>query len=160
MEFCKKLSERPEEKKAARIYRMPTEAEWEYACRAGSTTAFAWGNSVSSKQANFIGNAPYGGAEKGPNVGKTVKAGLYQPNAWGLYDMHGNVWEWCMDSPRAYNLKPVDDPKGLEPVTGARVMRGGSWGNEGWACRCAMRDPGHLASFRAITIGFRVLLER
>ena len=87
--FCRKLSELPEEKKAGRVYRLPTEAEWEYACRAGTKTPFHYGNSLSSKQANFNGNFPYGGADKGPYLKRTAKVGSYAANAFGLYDMHG-----------------------------------------------------------------------
>ncbi len=95
--FCKKLSELPEEKKAGRVYRLPTEAEWEYACRAGTKTPFHYGDSLSSKQANFCGHFPYGGADKGPWLKRTAKVDTYAANAFGLYDMHGNVWEWCQD---------------------------------------------------------------
>src|SRR5439155_4637596 len=96
-DFCKKLSELPEEKKAGRMYRLPTEAEWEYACRAGTRTVFHFGDSLSSTQANFNGRYGYGGAEAGPYLHKTAKVGSYQPNAFGLHDMHGNVAEWCWD---------------------------------------------------------------
>ena len=89
--FCKKLSELPEEKKAGRTYRLPTEAEWEYACRAGTSTAFHFGNSLSSTQANFDGNYPYGKAGKGPYLGRTAKVDSYPANAFGLYDMHGGI---------------------------------------------------------------------
>ncbi len=91
VEFCRKLSEMPEEKQAGRVYRLPTEVEWEYACRGGTVTAFHYGAALSSTQANFRGNFPYGGAAKGPYLERTTKVGSYQPNAYGLYDMHGNV---------------------------------------------------------------------
>jgi formylglycine-generating enzyme required for sulfatase activity len=164
-EFCKKLSDSPEEKKAGRVYRLPTEAEWEYACRAGTTTVFAFGDSLSSKQANFNGGYPYGGATKGPNLQKTVKVGSYAPNAWGLYDMHGNVWEWCSDwyDPDYYKNSPREDPPGppkgvLE--TGFKnqflaVVRGGCWLEEGRGCRSAYRfrfQPNEVYRL----VGFRV----
>jgi formylglycine-generating enzyme required for sulfatase activity len=161
VDFCKKLSELPDEKKAGRVYRLPTEAEWEYACRAGTTTVFHYGNSLSSTQANFNGDAPYGGAEKGPRIGKTTKCGSYQPpNAWGLYDMHGNVWEWCLDGPRTYvkSDQAVIDPKG-DLAGGSRVRRGGSWGFEAWFCRSALRGP-RSPSTRYDDFGFRVVWVR
>jgi len=77
--------------------RLPTEAEWEYACRAGTTTTFGYGNALSGDQANFNGKEPFGGVAAGPYKGKTVPVGSYAPNSWGLYDMHGNVAEWCSD---------------------------------------------------------------
>ena len=90
-QFCQRLSSRDAEKRAGRTYRLPTEAEWEYACRGGKSTVFHNGDSLSSKQANFNGNYPYGGGEKGPYPRKTVKVGSYRPNVFGLHDMHGNV---------------------------------------------------------------------
>jgi formylglycine-generating enzyme required for sulfatase activity len=167
VEFCKRLSARAEEKKAGRRYRLPTEAEWEYACRAGTTTAFHYGNALSSRQANFNGNFPYGGADKGPYLRKTAKVGSYQPNAWGLFDMHGNVAEWCGDyyDPDYYEKSPRADPTG--PAKGVlptgyrdyyRVIRGGCWLDEARACRSAYR-------FRAMPhdayqlIGFRVACD-
>jgi formylglycine-generating enzyme required for sulfatase activity len=119
-------------------YRLPTEAEWEYACRAGSRTAFHFGDSLSSKQANFDGNHPFGGAEKGPYLQKTSPVGSYPPNAFGLYDMHGNVWEWCQDWYGPYPQEPVTDPKGA--IEGERrVLRGGSWNNNATYLRSACR---------------------
>src|SRR5262249_4711820 len=114
VEFCKRLSALAEEKRAARRYRLPTEAEWEYACRAGTTTPFHFGDSLSAKQANFNGNFPYGDAGKGPYLRQTAKVGSYLPNAWGLYDMHGNVAEWCADwyDPAYYKHSPREDPRG------------------------------------------------
>jgi formylglycine-generating enzyme required for sulfatase activity len=138
------------ENRAGRTYRLPTEAEWEYACRAGTTTPFHFGVSLSSKQANFDGKRPYGEATKGPTKGKTVKVGSYQPNAWGLYDMHGNVWEWCLDGTRSYTSNSVEDPEGPEPndnVPGLKgfepaTLRGGSWQDGANACRSAVRIAG------------------
>jgi formylglycine-generating enzyme required for sulfatase activity len=175
VDFCTKLSVLPEEKRAGRRYRLPTEAEWEYACRAGTTTVFAFGNTLSSRQANFNGAFPYGGADKGPYLRKTAKVGSYPPNAWGLYDMHGNVAEWCADwyDPDYYRHSPKVDPKG--PANGVlptgykdwqtpgegqfyRVARGGCWVDEARGCRSAYR-------FRAMPhepyrlIGFRVVCE-
>jgi uncharacterized protein (TIGR02996 family) len=158
VEFCRRLSERPAEKEAGRVYRLPTEAQWEYACRAGTTTAFAFGPSLSSTQANFEGNYPYGGADKGPYLGRSCAVGSYRPNAWGLYDMHGNIWEWCADwySRNYYKRSPRKDPKG--PPTGtARVLRGGDWDSYPLLCRAAVR--GHnVVDGRYPYNGFRVLL--
>ncbi len=165
VDFCAALSNLPEEKKAGRTYRLPTEAEWEYACRAGTTTPFSFGKSLSSKQANFNGNSPYGGAEKGPYLGHTDKVGSHAPNAWGLYDMHGNVAEWCSDyyDNDYYAKSPKEDPKG--PAKGVlstdyddfyRVIRGGCWLDEGRALRSAYRframphDPYRLIGFRVV----------
>jgi formylglycine-generating enzyme required for sulfatase activity len=165
--FCSRLSGLPEEKKAGRKYRLPTEAEWEYACRAGSTTPFHQGESLSSKQANFNGAYPYGEADKGPYLRQTCKVGSYKPNAWGLYDMHGNVAEWCADfyDPDYYKSSPKKDPTG--PAKGVlstdykghyRVVRGGSWLDEARGCRSAYR-------FRAMPhdayqiVGLRVVCE-
>jgi formylglycine-generating enzyme required for sulfatase activity len=111
------------------LYRLPSEAEWEYACRAGTTTAFAFGDSLSSDQANFAGDCPYGGAGKGVYRGKTTPVGSFQPNAWGLYDMHGNVYEWCQDWYHdSYNGAPNDGSAWLSGGEQKnRVLRGGSW---------------------------------
>ncbi len=148
-EFCTRLSALPEEKKAGRTYRLPSEAEWEYACRAGTTTPFNVGDALSSTQANFNGNFPYGGAEKGPSLRQTEKVGSYPPNAWGLYDMHGNVLQWCNDwyDPDYYKKSPKENPKGPEKGVVATgfggnffvVVRGGCWLDEGRACRSARR---------------------
>jgi uncharacterized protein (TIGR02996 family) len=157
--FCKLLSQLEEEKAAGRVYRLPTEAEWEYACRAGTTSPFSFGASASSTNANFDGNHPYGGAIKGQYLQRSTPVGLYTPNAWGLYDMHGNVREWCADwyGPTYYHDSPKDDPTG--PPTGeGRVQRGGSWGSFSWGCRSAFRlsiEPDRGASVG----GFRVLMR-
>jgi formylglycine-generating enzyme required for sulfatase activity len=156
VEFCKELSRRAEEKKAGRVYRLPTEAEWEYACRAGTSTPFHFGRSLSSAQANFQGDQPYGEAKKARPLDRPAVVGSYKPNAWGLYDMHGNVLEWCADRydedyyDKGENTDPTGPAGGLD-----RVLRGGSWNDPGRNCRSAYR-------FRAnprrvyINIGFRV----
>jgi formylglycine-generating enzyme required for sulfatase activity len=158
VEFCRRLSELPEERAAGRVYRLPTEAEWEYACRAGTTTPFHYGEAFSSRLANFNGRYPYGGAIKGPNLEQTSRVGSYQPNGWGLYDLHGNVWEWCQDyyGERYYAKSPREDPQG--PTTGVmRVVRGGSCCNIGRFCRSAYRfgvSPGN----RDLDVGLRVVM--
>jgi formylglycine-generating enzyme required for sulfatase activity len=162
--FCEKLSALPAEKETGRVYRLPTEAEWEYACRAGTTTAFHFGNALSSAQANFNGNHPYGVQTRGAYLRRTAKVGSYPANAWGLFDMHGNVWEWCQDwyDPDYYKHSPKEDPKG--PGKGVLptgfdndfylVVRGGCWLDEARGCRAAHRfrlmpsDPYRWAGFR------------
>ncbi|MHB1308017.1 MAG: formylglycine-generating enzyme family protein [Limisphaerales bacterium] len=120
-------------------FRLPTEAQWEYACRAGTTSAVAFGDRLSSVQANFNGTFPYNGSDQGPYLGRTVPVGSYPANPWGLFDLHGNVWEWCLDwySGRLPGGEVID-PTGAE--TGAhRVLRGGSWLAIGQNCRSAFR---------------------
>ena len=144
VEFCRRLSELPEEKGDEHLYRLPTEAEWEYICRGGpffktSSLPFYFGNSLSSMQANFNGNYPWGGAAKGPFLGRTTQVGSYPPNALGLYDLHGNVWEWTST---------------LEGSS--RLFRGGSWFNSAEYCTASFRyrdEP----DFRDGYLGFRVL---
>jgi formylglycine-generating enzyme required for sulfatase activity len=149
VEFCKKLSDLPEEKKAGRVYRLPTEAEWEYACRAGSKAAYSFG--ANSKT---LGDYAWFGENSG---GQIHPVGEKKANAWGLYDMHGNVWEWCSDWYGVYPKGSVSDPSG--PSEGSsRVFRGGSWGREAAYCRSASRlwiGP----SYRFYYIGFRVALS-
>jgi formylglycine-generating enzyme required for sulfatase activity len=160
-EFCQRLSDLPQEKAAQRVYRLPTEAEWEYACRAGSHGATTFGPTLNSTQANFNGNFPYSHAAKGIYRFRTTKIGTYRPNAWGLHDMHGNVWEWCWDwyDPNYYSYSYKRDPKGGDPNAEKRkVVRGGSWYDQGPACRSAARNrfpPGD----RSYTVGFRVVLD-
>jgi formylglycine-generating enzyme required for sulfatase activity len=157
-DFCRRLSARPAEKRAGLAYRLPTEAEWEYACRAGTTTAFHTGPLLSSTQANVNGEKPYQDSAPGPNLGRTTTVGSYSPNAWGLHDVHGNVWEWCSDwyAENAYTVRgDTMDPQGPDRGT-RRVLRGGAWSGDVALSRSASRrdqDP----EFRHKTIGFRVV---
>jgi uncharacterized protein (TIGR02996 family) len=158
VEFCKRLSARKDEKEKKHLYRLPTEAEWEYACRGGAgSNFFHFGNCVSSDQANINGKIPYCGAAKGPYLGRTCAVGSYRPNGYGLYDMHGNVWEWCSDwyEEGYYAAAPVADPSG---GTGSnRVVRGGGWIAVGSYCRSASRH-GHSPTIRILHVGFRIAL--
>jgi formylglycine-generating enzyme required for sulfatase activity len=164
--FCNKLTELA--RKSGELpegweFRLPTEAQWEYACRAGTTTATSFGDQLSSNQANFRGKA-YNGAVEGPSLKKAAKVGSYPPNPWGLHDMHGNIFEWCRDW---YHAKL---PGGVDPdlysarstallnrtSDRSRVRRGGCWADEGWPCRSAFRlrfEPER----RYDHIGFRVV---
>jgi formylglycine-generating enzyme required for sulfatase activity/predicted Ser/Thr protein kinase len=118
-------------------YALPTEAQWEYACRAGTKSVFGFGDVLNGREANCDGNSPYGTSTKGPYQGKTANVGSYAANAWGLYDMHGNVWEWCADW-YGEKLSGGVDPVGV--WTGSfRVFRGGSWRESAIACRAAFR---------------------
>jgi formylglycine-generating enzyme required for sulfatase activity len=117
---------------------------------------FCFGNSLSSTQANFYGAYPHGGAEEGPSLGRTCPAGSYRANAWGLFDLHGNVQEWCEDwyDEGYYGKSPAQDPLG--PSNGSfRVIRGGGWSNNGLNCRAAVRRRGP-PSGRGLDLGFRV----
>lgn len=153
-EFCKKLS-----KLEKRTYRLPTEAEWEYACRAGSTDAFHFGPSNDGKLANCDGHRPYGTETPGPSLNRPSAVGAYPPNAFRLFDMHGNVPEYCADwyDYHYYNDSPVKDPPG--PATSPldmRVVRGGSWHSHAEASRSARRDY-YMTSDRGSVISFRVV---
>ena len=151
-EFIRKLNTRGEG-----TYRLPTEAEWEYACRAGTTTAFHYGRQLDATMANFDGNYPFGRAPKGPYRKKTMPVGSFPPNAWGLYDMHGNVEEWCQDWYGDYPRSAVTDPQG--PSSGSdRVSRGGGWRDNAIFCRSV--DRSHRSSdIGSISQGFRLVRE-
>jgi formylglycine-generating enzyme required for sulfatase activity len=149
-EFIRKLNQ----KEGTDKYRLPTEAEWEYACRAGTDTPFHFGTCVSTDQANFDGNDPMPGCERGAAHHRTRMVGSFQPNAWGLYDMHGNVWEWCHDWHGEYPSDHVSDPMG--PLSGtSHVLRGGSWYHYAWGIRSAVR---WLSQGRRMEYGFRVAM--
>ena len=139
-------------------FRLPTEAEWEYACRAGTNTPYFWGSKLNGDKANCNGNCPYGGVSKGRYLKKTSAVGSYPANGWGLCDMHGNVWEWCADWYGAYASGPQTDPTG--PTSGRwRVLRGSSWYGFAKNCRSAYRhciDP----TDRFSDCGFRLVLGR
>jgi sulfatase modifying factor 1 len=157
--YCGKLTQ--QERAAGRlpagyVYRLPTEAEWEYACRAGTTSATAYGNSLSSAQANFDGEYPYNGAAKGPHLSKTTVVGSYASNAWGLYDMHGNVWEWCVDRYGSYPSGTVTDPQGASTGS-SRVIRGGNLVTHGEYCRSAFRFQ-RPSDYGNNSIGFHPVL--
>jgi sulfatase modifying factor 1 len=138
-EFLRRLNELHEGH-----FRLPTEAEWEYACRAGSKTAYAFGNRLRKTQANFDGKT-------------TVPVGSYEPNAWGLYDMHGNVWEWCADEVCPYPRTAVVDPR---QSCGSRFkpIRGGSWYFGADSARSALRYT-HEPQLKGFSIGFRVVRD-
>jgi formylglycine-generating enzyme required for sulfatase activity len=151
--YCAKLTE--QERTAGRlpsgwVYRLPTEAEWEYACRAGTTTRFSYGDDPGYAQ---LGNYAWYSSNSG---GQTHEVGLKQPNSWGLYDMAGNVWEWCLDWYGTYPGGSVTDPKGCDSGSG-RVVRGGCWNYAGGYCRSAVRS-GHAPDDRGSYIGIRAVL--
>ena len=146
------------------FFTLPTEAEWEYACRADSVTPFSFGETITTGQVNYDGNYPYGNGKKGEYPRCTVPVKALPANNWGLYQMHGNVWEWCHDALREYTMEPVFDPglvevmnfQGGEELGGAaRVLRGGAWSSEARFVRSAYRnaiEPDWLGDF----IGFRL----
>ncbi|MBW1988705.1 MAG: formylglycine-generating enzyme family protein [Deltaproteobacteria bacterium] len=171
-EFIRKLNEMENTDK----YRLPTEAEWEYACRAGTETPFAFGKCLSTKNANYDGRYPLSvdmaaqvreidpehlyRCPKGKFRGEPIPVGRLAPNAWGLYDMHGNVMEYCADVYGPYPRGAVTDPAGPLPLPGdQRVTRGGSWASDARYCRSAARKAVHPASASYLR-GFRVLMEK
>ncbi|MEG4208529.1 bifunctional serine/threonine-protein kinase/formylglycine-generating enzyme family protein [Microcoleus sp. S13_B4] len=135
VQFCQKLSQ-----KTGKNYRLPSEAEWEYACRAGTTTPFYFGETITPDLVNYVGKYPYGAASQGLFRAQTTDVGSFPPNAFGLYDMHGNVWEWCSDRFHSnYNGAPTDGTSWETGTDDNRVRRGGSCFNEAVYCRAAYR---------------------
>ena len=159
MRFIKRLNNRNEG-----VYRLPTEAEWEYACRSGSTTAYTWGEAIDCSKAMFSNKRKKSGEcldhvrSRGLAVDRPAPVKSYPPNDWGLYDMHGNVWEWCHDWYGDYPNDPVVDPLGHSSGT-KKIRRGGSWFGPGYSCRSANRANGHPAS-RFRTTGFRLVWSK
>ncbi len=142
---------------------LPTEAEWEYACRAGTTTPFSFGETIFTNQVNYDGNYPYGDGKKGDYRKHTVAVKALPANGWGLVQMHGNVWEWCADDLRTYEKEAVTDPGlhgALAPVAdkAARVLRGGGWGSSARSARSACRGRGQPGGQDGVA-GFRLALR-
>jgi formylglycine-generating enzyme required for sulfatase activity len=163
VEFCERLSQL-----TGRKYRLPSEAEWEYACRAGTTTPFHFGETITGKLANYSATTIYGEEPKGEYRERTTPVGSFTANAFGLYDMHGNVWEWCDDHWHGdYNDAPTDGSAWIESnsveESARRLLRGGSWDNDPRACRSAFRDNSgpddryNDNGFRLVVSGARTL---
>ncbi|MCG9890713.1 MAG: SUMF1/EgtB/PvdO family nonheme iron enzyme [Thermosynechococcaceae cyanobacterium MS004] len=156
VEFCARLSQ-----KTGRKYRLPSEAEWEYACRAGTQTPFHFGETITSELANYDGNNTYSQGPRGVNRGKTTEVGSFKvANAYGLHDMHGNVREWCQDHwHSSYQDSPTDGRAWLAGGdSSVRVLRGGSWVNIPWWCRSACRLS-LTPDYRFNWLGFRVVCD-
>jgi sulfatase modifying factor 1 len=138
-------------------FRLPTEAEWEYACRAGTTTAYSTGATLTTDQANYNGEFPLPGQARGVNRAALSRAGSFAPNPWGLFDLHGNAWEWTADPKCPYPDRDVTDPK---PACEAalKAIRGGSWRFNADSARCALRYT-HRPQDRGDSLGFRVVRE-
>ncbi|MCF8145587.1 MAG: formylglycine-generating enzyme family protein [Deltaproteobacteria bacterium] len=158
MAFLEKLNARKEG-----VYRLPTEAEWEYACRGGSDSVYGWGDTIDCSKAMYANNSLKAGdclkyvKSRGLSTDDPAPVRSYAPNAWGLYDLPGNAWEWCQDWYGPYPQGSVVDPQG--PRSGSvRVRRGGSWYGHWERCRCANRNFSHPAS-RYQTTGFRLVRE-
>jgi len=154
MRFCRRLSQR-----TGRYYTLPSEAQWEYACRAGTTTPFHFGATLSTELANYDGNYIYADGHKGVYRQQTTDVASFPANAWGLHDMHGNVWEWCADQWHSnYDNAPEDDSPWIDndsDEASLKPLRGGSWNCDPDDCRSAFRirlRPGSHDDF----VGFRV----
>ena len=156
MAFCQRLRLR-----TGKNYTLPSEAHWEYACRAGTTTPFHWGTTISAELANYNGKVVYGEGEKGEYRQQTMDVASFPANPWGLHDMHGNIWEWCADYWHDnYKGGPEDgcawiDQEAKEDELKSRLLRGGSWLSSPRDCRSAYRSNIH-PGLRNFYIGFRV----
>ncbi|TAF06518.1 MAG: formylglycine-generating enzyme family protein [Nostocales cyanobacterium] len=154
VEFCDRLSQ-----KTGHKYRLPSEAEWEYACRAETTTPFNFGETINFNLANYDSRYPYRSEPKGIYLEKTTEVGIFQiANSFGLFDMHGLVWEWCLDNwHQNYDKAPTNGDAWLDSDdNNTRVMRGGSWRNEAFWCRSSSRQF-HHTSEKSNNIGFRIV---
>jgi len=154
MEFCSRLSQR-----RGRTYTLPSEAQWEYACRAGTTTPFAFGETLSDQLANYNASYTYGNGLKGTYRKQTTPVGMFPANAWGFKDMHGNVLEWCLDHVHeGYEGAPEDGSAWLSEDGVDRQLRGGSWDYNPWNCRSASRNTLFFLLGEAThVLGFRVV---
>ncbi len=151
-EFCQRLSAH-----SGKVYRLPSEAEWEYACRAGTATPFHFGEMITTELANYNGSA-YNGGPEGKSQNKTMEVGRFPANDWGLHDMHGNVWEWCEDDWHGdYEGAPSDGRAWVESdrTSTSKLLRGGSWYYFPWTCRSAVRLD-YSRDSRDDAVGFRV----
>ena len=153
--FCQKLSQR-----AGKNYRLPSEAEWEYACRAGTKTPFSFGDNITTDLVNYNGNYPYKSATKGKYREQTTDVGTFPPNAFGLYDMHGNVWEWCEDDWHENYINAPTDGSAWNSWSGSnqKIVRGGSWLDSPGNCRCAYRYRISLDNWNDL-LGFRLAVS-
>jgi formylglycine-generating enzyme required for sulfatase activity len=153
MEFCRRLSQR-----TGLPFTLPSEAQWEYACRAGSTTPFAFGDTITSELANYDATNRYAEGPKGHFRAETTDVASFPANAWGLHDMHGNVWEWCLDTWHgSYEGAPTDGSPWLTGNDSRKLLRGGSWSGCPRSCRSAYRlhfRPGNASDG---VVGFRVV---
>ena len=159
-EFCARLS-----RATNREYRLPSESEWEYACRAGTTTPFYFGKSITTKLANYDGSIVYNREQKGIYRERTTEVGTFPPNNYGLFDMHGNVWEWCGDHFYENYTKALSNESAWLSMNenARRVVRGGSWFNSPDRCRSANRTPlapdnrGVSEERNSSNVGFRIV---
>jgi formylglycine-generating enzyme required for sulfatase activity len=155
--FCQKLSQR-----TGKNYRLPSEAEWEYACRAGTKTPFSFGDNITTDLVNYDGTYPYKSAPKGKYREQTTDVGTFPPtfppNPFGLYDMHGNVWEWCEDDWHENYIDAPTDGSAWNSQSGSntKLLRGGSWHNFARFCRSAIRAR-YSRDYRYYNFGFRVV---
>ena len=153
--FCQKLSQITGKK-----YSLPSESQWEYACRAGTTTPFYFGETITPELANYDGNYTYGNGPKGKSRNETTNVGIFPPNSFGLYDMHGNVWEWCADEWHDnYDGAPTDGSVWLNGNKDRSPLRGGSWASIPFICRSAIRDVYFRRVDRTYNIGFRLVCD-
>jgi len=158
MTWCSKMNDAALDTPFGYQWTLPTETQWEYGCRAGTTTPFSFGSQLNGREANCCGIYPYGSTITGPYLLRTSEVGSYAGNPWSIHDLHGNVWEWCGDWYWDSHARAVMSPTG-RPEKAARVIRGGSWSNRASGCRSAFRF-GLPPSLRLYDQGFRPALSR